>query len=233
MSQILYLHGSGHTSDAFAAQTAAFAGSRSLALPGHPDGEPLRTVGELAEWVSGEIEQHAGGKAILCGNSLGAAIALQTALLSPAAVAGLILIGAGARLRVGDAVFEMIEKRWPACIDDLVALSVDAACPQGIRARLHAMHLVAGQESTRVDYAACNTFDVMDRIGDVKQPTLIIVGASDRMTPLKYSQFLHDRIAGSRLAIVAASAHVPHLERPAEVNAAIADWRDADGVTAT
>ena len=224
MSQFLYLHGSGHTSDAFAAQTAAFAGSRSLALPGHPDGEPLRTVDELAAWVSGEIEQHAGGKAILCGNSLGAAIALQTALRSPAAVAGLILIGGGARLRVGDAVFEMIDTRWPECIDDLVALSVDVSCPQETRDRLRTMHLVTGQESTRVDYAACNAFDIMDRIGEIKQPTLIIVGASDRMTPLKYSQFLHDRIAGSRLAVVASSGHVPHLERPADVNAAIVDW---------
>jgi pimeloyl-ACP methyl ester carboxylesterase len=201
-------------------------------LPGHPDGEPLRTVDELAEWVSGEIARHADGTAILCGNSLGAAVALQTAFRYPAAVAGLILIGAGARLRVGNAVFEMIDTRWPDCIDDLVALSVDASCPQEIRDRLRAMHLVTGQANTRVDYAACNAFDIMDSIGDVKQPALIIVGASDRMTPLKYSQFLHDRIAGSRLAIVAASAHVPHLERPAEVNAAIADWRDANVVTA-
>jgi pimeloyl-ACP methyl ester carboxylesterase len=231
MSQILYLHGSGHTSDAFAAQTAAFAGSKSLALPGHPDGVPLRTVDELADWVSGELAGQAEGQRILCGTSLGAAIALQAALRYPAAVAGLILIGAGARLRVGDAVFEMIENRWPACVDDLVALSVDAACPQGIRQRLRAMHLAVGQETTRVDYAACDTFDVMDRVGDVKQPTLIIVGASDRMTPPKYAQFLNERIAASRLAVVAASGHVPHLERPAEVNAAIADWRDADAVT--
>jgi pimeloyl-ACP methyl ester carboxylesterase len=230
MSQILYLHGSGHTSDVFAAQTAAFKGSRALALPGHPEGEPLRTVDELAEWVSGEIAEHAGGPAILCGNSLGAAIALQTAIRYPAAVAGLILIGAGARLRVGDAVFEMIEKRWPECIDDLVALSVDVACPQGIRQRLRAMHLAVGQECTRVDYAACNAFDVMDRVGEITQPTLIIVGASDRMTPLKYSQFLHDRIAGSRHALVAASGHVPHLEQPADVNAAIADWIRARNV---
>lgn len=227
MSQILYLHGSGHTADVFDAQTAAFAGSRSLALPGHPDGDPLRTVEELAEWVSGAIAEHAGGRAILCGNSLGAAIALQAALRYPAAVTDLILIGAGARLRVGDAVFEMIEKRWPACIDDLIALSVDAACPQEIRQRLRAMHLVAGQASTRVDYAACNAFDVMDEIGEIKQPTLIIVGSADRMTPPKYAQFLHGRIAGSRMAVIAGSGHLPHIERPADVNAAIADWNNS------
>ena len=224
MSQILYLHGSGHTADVFAGQTAAFAGSQSLSLPGHPDGEPLQTVDELADWVSGLVAERARGPAILCGNSLGAAIALQAALRSPTYVAGLILIGAGARLRVGDAVFQMIDGRWPACIDDLVALSVDAACRQELRERLRAMHLVSGQASTRLDYAACNAFDIMDRVGEIKQPTLIIAGASDRMTPPKYAQFLHDRIAGSRLAVVAGSGHVPHLERPADVNAAIADW---------
>jgi len=227
MAQILYLHGSGHTADAFAAQTAAIAGSKSLALPGHPDGEALRTVGALADWAQTAIDADADGSAVLCGNSLGAAIAIETALRSPGKVAGLILVGAGARLRVGAPVFEMIDGRWPACIDDLVSLSVDAGCPQEIRQRLRAMHLVVGQESTRADYAACDAFDVMDRIGEIKQPTLIIVGSADRMTPPKYAQFLHDRIVGSRLAVVAASGHLPHIERPADVNTAIAEWNGA------
>jgi pimeloyl-ACP methyl ester carboxylesterase len=230
MAQILYLHGSGHTADVFADQTAAFAGSKSLVLPGHPDGEALRTVGALADWASGTIDADADGSAVMCGNSLGAAIALETALRYPGKVAGLILIGAGARLRVGAQVFEMLDHRWPACIDELVGLSVDAACPQGIRERLRAMHLAVGQENTRADYAACDAFDVMDRVGEIKQPTLIIVGSADRMTPLKYGQFLHDRISGSRLAVVAGSGHVPHIERPADVNAAIADWRRARNV---
>src|SRR5450432_664865 len=136
MARILYLHGSGHTAESFASQTLAFAGSQALALPGHPTGAPLDTVAELAHWLAGEIAAPAGEPAVICGNSLGAAVALETALSHPAQVAGLILIGGGARLRVGGQFFEMIDEDWPGCIDALVDLSVDAGCPDDLRRRL-------------------------------------------------------------------------------------------------
>ena len=224
MGRLLYLHGSGHTSEAFAGQAAAFPGSESLALPGHPAGEPLGTVAELASWLADEIAGRAGGPAVICGNSLGAAVALQAALTFPARVAGLILIGAGARLRVATQVFEMIDQRWPACIDELVDLSVDETCSQELRLRLRDMHRVVGPRSTRADYAACNAFDAMARVGSLALPTLIIVGSNDRMTPLKYATFLHEAIVGSELAVIDGAGHVPHLERPGIVNDTIRNF---------
>ena len=225
MAQILYLHGSGHTRESFAGQATAIPGSESLAMPGHPEGEPLASVAELAEWMAAEIAQRASGPSVLCGNSLGAAVALQTALTYPKQVAGLILVGGGARLRVGGQIFEMIDQRWPDCIADLVSLSVDERCPQPLRKRLHDMHLVVGQRATRSDYAACNAFDVMDRIGSVATPTLILVGANDLMTPPKYATFLHRAIAGSELGVIDGAGHLPHLEQTDIVNDAIARWR--------
>jgi pimeloyl-ACP methyl ester carboxylesterase len=227
MARFLYLHGSGHTRDSFAGQSAAFPGSESLALPGHPAGEPMATVADLAGWLAGEIRQRASGPAVICGNSLGAAVALQTALTYPGEVAGLILIGGGARLRVGAQIFDMIDQRWPACIDDLVGLSVDERCPQPLRQRLHDMHITVGPLTTRTDYAACNAFDVMESIGSIAAPTLIVVGANDRMTPPKYATFLHEAIAGSELAVIDGAGHLPHLEQTHAVNDAIARWSRA------
>ncbi len=224
MAQILYLHGSGHTADSFAGQTAAIPGSVSLAMPGHPDGEPLATVAELAAWLAGDIVRRASGPAMICGNSLGAAVALQTALTYPGEVAGLILIGGGARLRVGSQIFEMIDQRWPACIDELVGFSVDEQCPHPLRRRLHDMHLAVGRRATRLDYAVCNEFDGMDRVGSIAVPTLIVVGANDRMTPPKYADFLHRAIAGSELAVIDGAGHLPHLEQTSIVNDAIVRW---------
>jgi pimeloyl-ACP methyl ester carboxylesterase len=227
MAQILYLHGSGHTLDSFAGQMAAIPRSDSLAMPGHPDGEPLASVAELAAWLADGITRRASGPAVICGNSLGAAVALQTALTHPGEVAGLILIGGGARLRVGSQIFEMIDQRWPACIDELVGFSVDEKCQQPLRRRLHDMHLVVGQRATRLDYAACNAFDVMESVGSIAAPTLILVGANDRMTPPKYSTFLHEAIAGSELAVIDGAGHLPHLEQPTIVNDAILRWSRA------
>ena len=224
MARILYLHGSGHTHASFANQVRAFPDTEALALPGHPDGEPLGTVAELADWLDARITAAAAGPTVVCGNSLGAAIALTTALSHPASVAGLILIGGGARLRVGGQIFEMIDEGWPGCIETLVDLSVDASCPTDLRRQLADMHRVIGQNTTRTDYAACNAFDAMDRVRGLSLPTLIIVGANDRMTPPKYSTFLHESIAGSELVIVDRAGHLPHLEQPSAVNTAIANW---------
>lgn len=224
MARILYLHGSGHTPASFANQVVAFTGTEALALPGHPDGEPLDTVDELADWLNGRITAASAGPAVVCGNSLGAAVALTAALSHPTAVTGLILIGGGARLRVGGQIFEMIDEGWPACIDSLVDLSVDAGCPSELRGQLADMHRIVGQSATRTDYAACNAFDVMDRVRDISVPTLIIVGANDRMTPPKYSTFLHESIAGSELVVIDRAGHLPHLEQPAAVNTAIRNW---------
>ena len=221
MARILYLHGSGHTGESFAYQALEFAGSEALALPGHPVGEPLGTVAELATWMASVIAARSSGPAVICGNSLGSAIALQTALRFPEQVAGLILIGAGARLRVGNPIFEMIDTNWPACIDELVALSVDDGCSHELRQRVKDMHLVVGPRSTRADYAACNAFDVMDRVRTIAVPTLIIVGSNDRMTPPKYATFLNEAITGSELVVVDRSGHLPHLEKPNIVNDAI------------
>lgn len=224
MARILYLHGSGHTAEVFADQVLAFAGSEALVLPGHPAGVALDTVSELADWLAGDVTARSGEPAVICGNSLGAAVALEMSLSHPAQTAGLILIGGGARLRVGGQIFEMIDNDWPACIDQLVDISVDAGCPAALRQRLADMHDLVGQNTTRTDYAACNAFDVMDRVRGIAMPTLIIVGANDRMTPPKYSKFLHESIAGSKLVVIDGAGHLPHLEQPAAVNAAITGW---------
>ncbi len=47
------------------------------------------------------------------------------------------------------------------------------------------------------DLSACDKFDVIDRIHEISVPTLILVGAEDFLTPVKYSKFLNDNIPGS------------------------------------
>jgi pimeloyl-ACP methyl ester carboxylesterase len=58
----------------------------------------------------------------------------------------------------------------------------------------------------------------MARVGEIAVPTLCIVGAQDRMTPLKYSEYMHSRITGSQLAIVEDAGHMLPLEKPEEYN---------------
>ena len=65
---------------------------------------------------------------------------------------------------------------------------------------------------------ACDKFDRMDRIGDITVRTLIICGEHDRMTPKKYSEYLHEKIKDSELTIIPEAGHGVMLERPREFN---------------
>ena len=219
--QLLYLHGSGYTEDSFREQVRGFPGSDALSLPGHPAGRTLGSVAEGAQWFERYIEWKGATRVVAAGNSLGGAIALRWALDRPDQALGLILIGTGARLRVSPEIFKMLDENWPACIDTLVDWALAPAAPAELRDRVKDWHLHVGRDSTRIDYEACNEFDVIDRLGELHVPTLIVVGEEDRMTPPKYSRLLHERLAGSTLKTVEHAGHIVMAEKPAETNAAI------------
>jgi len=221
--RLFYVHGSGYTEDSFRAQLDSFADSDALSLPGHPQGEPLASVTDLAEWLDSYIRWTRAEKAVVAGNSLGGAIAMEWALRHPDRVAGLILIGTGARLRVGQAIMDMLD-RWPESIPTFAEYAVSSGAPQALRSRVEQWHRTVGQKSTRADYMACNAFDVMPRLSEITAPTLIIVGAEDALTPPKYARYLHEHLAGSRLLEVPAAGHIVMAERPDAVNAAIAEF---------
>ncbi|MGZ3664019.1 MAG: alpha/beta fold hydrolase, partial [Ktedonobacterales bacterium] len=74
------------------------------------------------------------------------------------------------------------------------------------------------------DLSACNDFDMMAELGRITQPTLIVVGEADRLTPPKYAAFLHDNIAGAELLIVPNAGHYVPAEAPDALADALRDW---------
>jgi pimeloyl-ACP methyl ester carboxylesterase len=72
------------------------------------------------------------------------------------------------------------------------------------------------------DLLACDSFDVMEGAASIRLPTLVICGADDRMTPLRYSQFLAGVIPNARLEVVPQAGHMVMLEQPQAVAAALA-----------
>jgi pimeloyl-ACP methyl ester carboxylesterase len=64
------------------------------------------------------------------------------------------------------------------------------------------------------DYAACDAFDVRERLGQITAPTLVVGGTADQMTPLKYAEFLAEKIPGAKLARIEGAGHMVMLEQP-------------------
>jgi pimeloyl-ACP methyl ester carboxylesterase len=66
-----------------------------------------------------------------------------------------------------------------------------------------------------------NGWTVMDRLGEMQVPTLVIAGRQDFLYPPEHQAILADRLPNARLELVERASHNPHMERPAEVMAAL------------
>lgn len=66
--------------------------------------------------------------------------------------------------------------------------------------------------------------DQQDTLRRVSVPTLVLCGALDRLCPVGRHELMHALIPGSHLEIVEDAAHLPTLEQPDTVNAALARW---------
>jgi 3-oxoadipate enol-lactonase/4-carboxymuconolactone decarboxylase len=81
-------------------------------------------------------------------------------------------------------------------------------------------------------YAVCvdliAELDLPERIGAIKAPTLIMVGADDPATPVAMSEDLRNRIPGSELIILPRLAHLLTVERPDIANPYIAAFLERE-----
>jgi 3-oxoadipate enol-lactonase len=71
------------------------------------------------------------------------------------------------------------------------------------------------------------THDVLDRLGELRAPTLVVVGELDEETPLSYAELIAERIRGASLEIIPGAGHITNLEAPEAVNAALRAHLDA------
>lgn len=177
-------------------------------------------------------------QAHLLGSSMGGFIAVNFALEHPQMVSGLILVGSGLgghemkdkvvieQWKRTDELIEQGEYSQAADLEiDLWVAGpqrglheIDEALRNRIREMLIPSYSIPSGELKELDPAA------VDRLDEIKVPTLVIVGELDALGMLDIANTLANRIQGAKKLVMAGVAHLPNVEAPEEFNKIVLDF---------
>ena len=217
---VVLLHGAGGSNLFWPPEIRRLPGYRVYApdLPGHgkSGGSGFQSISEYVISILDWLEAIGLHSAVFVGFSMGSAIALSLALDYPDQVKGLGLIGAGARLRVAADILRSASSQttFENGVHNVVEASFSSSTPNQLKMLTEKRMKEIRQSVFLGDLIACDQFDVLERIASIHQPTVVISGSEDRLTPLKYSQFLADHIPGATLESISRAGHMVTLERP-------------------
>jgi 3-oxoadipate enol-lactonase len=178
------------------------------------------------------LEAHGMERAALVGVSLGGRVALEVALARPDLVSALVLVAPGLP---GHEWSQELRDAWAEEEAAFEAGDLDAAVeaslrtwvdgprrrpedvdPQ-VRARVGEMQRRAYELAVGVeDEEELLVDDLAQKLGEIQVPTLVLVGEEDQPDMHAIAERLEREIPGARRATIAATAHVPSLERPRE-----------------
>jgi 3-oxoadipate enol-lactonase len=71
---------------------------------------------------------------------------------------------------------------------------------------------------------AIRKLNYLDRLSEIKIPTLIMVGEDDPGTPVSASEAMHKRISNSKLVILPSSRHLSNVEQTEAFNSALLNF---------
>ncbi len=197
-----------------------------LDLPGHGRSQPPARTGidEYAADVTAFIQALGIRAAVVVSHSMGGAIALTVGLLKPAALAGLVILGSGPTMPVSDVILDGLAANFAQTVGLIQKFSWRKEARPLYREVATQHMLAAGSAVVYGDFAACNAFNIRERLGEISVPTLVVGSTTDRMMPLAQSEALAAGIPGGQLAVIADGGHFMMTERTGPVTDHLLDF---------
>jgi pimeloyl-ACP methyl ester carboxylesterase len=220
---VILIHGAGGTHLSWPPQLRRLADEKIYApdLPGHGKSEGVgrHSIHEYADDVIAFMKELKIRAAVIVGVSMGSGVALTLALKYPKKVLGLGLLGSGAKLHVAPSILETAgnPNTFESAVDMINENCFSANAGQSLIQLSKGQMMEIRPPVLLGDFLACNEFDVVSQLEQIKIPTIIICGKEDKMTPPKYSEFLHGSIANSQLHVVENAGHLVMAEQPDNV----------------
>lgn len=226
--RLLFLHGAGSNGSVWHRQLARFAERHSpvaFDYPGHGRSsgtEALTSIAAYAE-VALELADRLGiERFVPVAASMGGLVALDLALRAPARVEALVLLSTAARIRISEQGLDT----WRQV---MLGRAPQPFTPDGYGDDVPFEVMREGWEQQvktdpRVRYfdlLAVKAADYRPRLGEIRKPCLVAVGAKDGAVTPADAHGLAEGISGARYVEIPGGGHFLYRERPAELGTAI------------
>jgi pimeloyl-ACP methyl ester carboxylesterase len=222
----LVLHGGGGP-QTVAPIVAHLASTMHVIAPTHPgwNGSPrsdgITSVADLASAYLAQLVDHGEHDVAVIGSSLGGWIALEMAIQSASDQRWAGVIGAVIDI---DGVGAVVEGEPIADFFALDARGLAEAAwhdpergymdPSTFSPEQRAIQLSNGEAMAGIAGRSMSDATLLDRLGAIATPTLVVFGESDRIVTPAFGRSVARAIPGATFAEVAAAGHLPHLEAP-------------------
>jgi pimeloyl-ACP methyl ester carboxylesterase len=226
---LLFIHGAGGGEYTWSYQKGFFEKRFNpiiIELPGHgeSEGEGEDEIGKYAEDIRVFLKTMGLRKVFLVGHSMGGAIVQTLALTQPEVIKGIVLVGTGVKLKVLPMILDGIKNNFKETIQTITRFAYSRKVSSDLIERGISDMMRCRPEVLYGDFLACDRFDLMNDIEKIDLPTLVLCGNEDEMTPVKYSQLLHQRIKGSKLEILPNAGHMAMIESPEAFNEKVREF---------
>ena len=175
------------------------------------------------------LSEHFGKPVSVCGWSLGGQVALHWAL-QPAKINKLIVVAStpcfsaredwpcGMPREVLEKFAAELEQDHAAILRRFIALQLRGSeNERALLAQMRAQLFSRGEPdraALRAGLAILRDVDQRAELAAIRQPTLVIAGQRDKLTPPGASNYLAHAMPNARLVEIAGAAHVPFLSHP-------------------
>jgi pimeloyl-[acyl-carrier protein] methyl ester esterase len=210
--------------------------SWALDLPGHGRSDWHDDRAHLESQLQ-DLQAMLPPRCVLAGWSLGGQLALELARRAPQQVRALVLVASTPRFTqapdwphgldagVVQAFDGLLEQDWRQTLRDFVQLQVRGgrnpeATQQQLVAALEA-HGLPRAAALRSGLGILATLDLRVGLGKILQPTLVLSGQNDRVTPPEAGRWMAEALPNARHVQVARAGHASLLSHVDEVAAAM------------
>tara|TARA_B100000686_G_scaffold241734_1_gene250361 strand:- start:563 stop:1339 length:777 start_codon:yes stop_codon:yes gene_type:complete len=230
---IILLHGSGQSHVVWSLTTQYLSDQNynvfALDFPGHgnSDGDSLKTIEEMAEWLDKVIKKIGIQNLTLVGHSQGCLVALEYANKFPKKTKNIVFVAGSYKIPVNKSLIDL------ASSGDMESLNLMMKWGYG-----HSKQFIGGNplqkilnssreviEVLSVDLKACNNYkNGIKAVKKIKCRTFFIFGESDKMIKLENGKEFSGLISGSEIHVIKDCGHMIILEKAFEMREKIVEF---------